>query len=262
MTGEGGARLAQHSLYIRGGSTMFSQHASLRYTLFLVSICVTVISFTATIAEADSYWRTVINNAVVVADTAHRDATPSQEAERIGQNWDKYNDQRAQAHQTSVPQAQLNHLFPAFSYTPDMVGTSIATSFIFIDPITRNPTTPGFDVAAVSYQALLNPADLNPSQLATMNDGVVESVVRANLTPLGIVTNPANNFGGTFQLRGFEPIILAFPLNAQGSEITGEGSAAFVSTYLVPEPATWQLLLAGLIVALISTWLKVRLPNS
>src|SRR6476619_3545990 len=109
------------------------------------SLCVFSMILCSQTAQATSYWRTVEHNAIVVADTFRGDASPSEEAERIGVNWDEYNDQKATAQIFSVPQVQLNGEYPVFAYSAQGLGTNVVAQFIFIDPRTGAPTTSGFD---------------------------------------------------------------------------------------------------------------------
>jgi hypothetical protein len=208
-------------------------------------------------ARADSYRESVTNNAVTVIDTALGNLTAAEEKEQIGQQWDRYNQQRRQASQTSVPQLQLNDTFPVFEYTSADLGTTLTAEFTWFNPFTSALTTPAFDVAGVMYGALLNPAQLNIAQLNLLNDAQWKAAIMANMTPLGVSTNAANNFAMPFTLQGFEPIVLAFPLNNLGQDISGnlDARAAFVSTVFlgtpVPEPSTWSLMGAALLLGIV-----------
>jgi hypothetical protein len=86
---------------------------------------------------------------------------------------------------------------------------------------------------------LLSPPTLDSSL-------VTQQLIEANLVPLGTSSNAAGDFAVNFTLQGFEPLILAFPFDSAGQEITGEGTAGFASNVLIPEPVTSALVLAGL----------------
>lgn len=214
---------------------MFNRSHLLRCHLFLVVITVTgLMQGTVT---AMSYWEAVIDNAVIVADTGRGNLTVRQERDLINANWADWRQQKQAAGLASVGQVAIAGFYPVVEYTPADLGTTEILTYFFIDPATGTTTTPAFEVSAVRYEALLDPFALYPSV-------PTESLIRDNLTLLGTSTDAANDFALNFTLEGFEPIILAFPFDAIGNEITGEGTAGFAS-HVVPEPATLSMLALG-----------------
>lgn len=195
-------------------------------------------------ASATSYKDTVVDNAAIVIDTALFNLTAREEKELIGRNWDEYNRQRKQEGKVSVGQVGINGFYPVYNYGLSDLDSTVVLTYFFIDSSTGLLTTPAFDVAAVRYEGLLEPPTLDKSQLTW-------DLILENLVPLGTSTDLASNFALDFTLRGFEPIILGFPMDEAGNEITGEGTAGFGSTVLVREPPTLLLFGMGAFVALV-----------
>jgi hypothetical protein len=78
-----------------------------------------------------------------------------------------------------------------------------------------------------------------------MGETLTQTLIEEHLTVLGTSTDIANEFAFNFTLQGFEPIILAIPLDSSGDKITGEGTAGFSSNILIPEPTTFAILSIG-----------------
>ncbi len=130
--------------------------------------------------------------------------------------------------------------YPVNLYAWTDIGTTEILTYFFIDPETGLPTDPAFTVAGVRYEALLNPPTLDKSLLT-------EQLIKDSLVVLGVSNDASSNFAFNFTLAGFEPMILAFPMDASGNDITGEGTAGFASNVLTPEPCTLALVGVGAI---------------
>jgi hypothetical protein len=230
-----------------------------KLTITSLSVLVTVIGATLIpeMAQAISYWDAVTDNAAIVIDTALGNLTARQEKELIGRNWDEWRRQREQQGKKSVGQVAKDGFFPVAEYTSADLGTIEALTYFFIDPATgqKTQTQPDFEFSAVRYDALLQPFTLDKNQLN-------EASIRANLVTIGTSSDAASNFEIPFTLQGFEPIILAFPLDANGNEISGEGTAGFASNVLAtPEPtSTLGFLALGTLGA--ASTLKRKLKSS
>jgi len=214
------------------------------------------LSFTAglfhpTPAHADGYWRSVANNAITVAGTAHNDLTVDQEVDRINQQWDEYNRQRDAAKAMAVPQVQFFlfsgpniPIYPLYRYNWNDTQT-LSMGFAFIDPKTGLGLSPGFVPFEVRYQVLEFPGNIDPLVFAGLDESAIESLIRPLLKDVGSSVDAANNFRINFQISGFEPIFFAFPYDSSGNEIRGEATAGWMSTVSVPEPSTWTVMILG-----------------
>jgi len=226
-------------------------------TSFLVPFTIIGVTLNPEKAEAIGYWDTVKRKAVVVIDTALGNLTAEQEAEKIKAIDREYNNHKKQA---SVGGARKNGLVVA-KYTLADLGSVETLTYIPIDPTTglRTQTPLPFTFSSVRYDALLEPFTLDADQLN-------ETSIRANLVTIGVSSDAANDFAVPFILQGFEPMILAFPLDANGNEVTGEfgldGIAGSASNVLsTPEPtSTLSLLALGTLGA--ASTLKRKLKSS
>lgn len=222
---------------------MFSRLA-MRRRLIVVAIAITGIALTPGPAAAKSTWDAITDVVVIIADTVLGNLTARQEKEMIEDVWDEWCGQREAEARTHVGQVSTDGFYPVAEYTPAGLGTTTALRYFFIDPATGEPPTgecptPPFEVSAVRYEALLELPTLNKEALTV-------ELIRQNLTLLGTSTDAWNDFALDFTLQGFEPIVLGFPLDAGGNEITGEGTAGFASHVLVPEPGALPLMLSGI----------------
>lgn len=222
---------------------MFSRLA-MRRRLIVVAIAITGIALMPGPAAAKGYWEVVVANCVIVADTLLFNLTAQQEKAMINDNWAEWRQQRVAEGITDAGQLSMDGVYPVAEYTPAGLGTTTVLRYFFIDTATGEPPTgecptPPFEVSAVRYEALLELPTLNKEELT-------EELIRQNLTLLGTSTDGWNDFALDFTLQGFEPIILGFPLDAGGNEITGEGTAGFASHVLVPEPGALPLMLSGI----------------
>ncbi|GCA75599.1 hypothetical protein MiTe_02435 [Microcystis aeruginosa NIES-2520] len=208
-----------------------------KLTITSLSVLVTVIGATLIpeMAQAISYWDAVSDNAAIAIDTALGNLTAREGKELIGRNWAEWRRQREQQGKIAVGQVGKDGFFPVAEYTLADLGTIETLTYFFIDPVTgqKTQTQPDFEFSAVRYDALLQPFTLDKNQLN-------EASIRANLVTIGTSSDAASNFEIPFTLQGFEPIILGFPLDANGNEISGEGTAGFASNVLVstPEPTS------------------------
>ncbi|MGH9459742.1 MAG: PEP-CTERM sorting domain-containing protein [Vicinamibacteria bacterium] len=208
-------------------------------TKILGALVATCVIFNTADARAIPYTEAVTRNALTVLDTFLGNLTASQEADMINDTWDEWRTQREQAGQNSVGQIGIDGLFPLATYTSADLGSTEMLTYFFIDPVTGQRTQPGPPVSAVRYEALLQPPTLDPNQLT------FELIIQ-NVSLIGISTDASTDFAVPFLLTGFEPLILAFPFDSEGQEITGEGTAAFAS-HVIPEPSTMVLLSLGVL---------------
>jgi hypothetical protein len=74
-------------------------------------------------ATASSYWDTVIDNAVIVIDTALGNLTARQEKDMIAANWDEYRRQKRQAGLTSIGQVAKDGSYPVADYLATDLGS-------------------------------------------------------------------------------------------------------------------------------------------
>jgi len=219
----------------------------LRTTLI---ICIASAALFPQHARAESYWRTVQNNAVVVIDTALGNLTAQQEQNMIGDNWDEWRRQRDAEKKKAVGQVLKgfdpdNLSFTVATYSTNDLGRNEYLSYRLIDPATGKLTStlPDFTFASVAYYALLKPYTLDTS-------AITEAGIRANWTFLGGSSNPVDNYSISFTLQGFEPQIFAFPLDASGNEVTDasgsiDGVAGFASNVLFPVTGPLPILGVG-----------------
>ncbi len=220
--------------------TMFSQ-LQLLWCRLLVVITITGIGFVPGAASASTYWGTVIKNVIVVVGTKNGDLTVQQEADQISKNFQEWRLQRVLEGFNGVGLVAEAGNYPVTLYTPADLGSTKSVTYSFMDLATGNPTPPAFALSSVRYEALLDPSVL-------VGGTYTESEIRQKLTFLGTSSDAASNYALNFTLQGFEPIILGFPLDALGNEITGEGTAGFTSNVaVVPVPAAVWLFSSGLL---------------
>lgn len=133
---------------------------------------------------------------------------------------------------------RLNHLFSQF-----FPAINPPTSFLPYDP-----TQPG-GVALSFGWVNASTLEVAPSPIA-IGSVFYEANVDGTFNPIGTSTNAATNFGLSYAISGFEPIIRATPLDAVGSPIFDlDGSIFRAQTILIatpiPEPRIPALLIAG-----------------
>ena len=213
---------------------MIHHLTQLRRHLLLAILTIAGVGLAPKLATATSYWDTLVSNIVIVIDSALGNLTAGQEQDMIAANWDAWRQQREQEGKEKVAQVAQDGAYPTVDYR----SADPTLTYFFIDTDTGQRTTPEFAVSAVRYEAILEPPTLDPNELT-------EELIWQNLTILGTSTDATNDFAFDVTLSGFEPIILGFPLDAEGNEITGEGTVGFVSNVLVPEPGSLALLALG-----------------
>lgn len=155
--------------------------------------------------------------------------------------WNEYRAEKAKEGKKAIGQAAKDDNYPTNLFPPSDIGKPEILTYFFIDPSTGLPTneSPGFTVSSVLYEAILSPPTDDPNLLT-------QDLIDKSLTVIGQSSDATRNFPVTFINPGFESVMIAFPYDANGVRIDGEGTASFVidAPYII-EPTTFQLMLAG-----------------
>jgi hypothetical protein len=101
-----------------------------------------------------------------------------------------------------IGRAALNGISPIADFA---TGTTGILTFQFVDPATGTPVTDS-DLAEVEYMANIDPATPDV------------------FTELGTSSDSLGNFGLSYTVTGFEPLIQAIPLDALGNSLIFPGS--------------------------------------
>ena len=160
-----------------------------------------------------TYWELAREKLFVVLDSATGYLSPSQEKDKFIELDRRYNQSIDNREFSFLGDININD-FQIYEYQQDDLGTTQYLTYNVIDPLTGLPISEGssFNIASVRYDAVLNPFTLNKGEID-------ETSITNNLITIGVSSDANSSFKIPFTLEGFEPVILATPLDENGNQI-------------------------------------------
>jgi hypothetical protein len=199
--------------------------------LFILIIYLSIFSRNA-LADAPTYWETLLANTDVAYASYHGQMLPSQEVAKINENFAHW-----QAGVPLIPlynPLKINDKPIVFEYNQSNLSDNLKLTF-------DNQHTGG-----IAYYSFSVTNELSLDQLTV-------DYIKNNLTLIGQSNSSSNGYLFNTNINGFEPIILAALLDTNGNLInfeTGGGYGMISTVSQVPVPAAaWFFgsALAGLI---------------
>lgn len=194
----------------------------------------------------DCYWQTVRDNAVVVLYTITGLMNPSEEIAAINENWDEYYGLRTEP----TGQLKMDNDSIVFEYSPSEIGTpSILLTYSVVDPNTGHEVDLWEGMDKVEYYSVdvvdipENLGELMYDHPNSMTYAAFHDRIRDEWVKIEESSDSGSNFEVVYTMSEdeYEPIIIAFPLDADGHEITDVGAVAFGSTVDVTTPCPYAI---------------------